>query len=94
MRTVEDDCEILLGDFGLAVITSVPISIENVGTLQYRAPEIFKGDPYGHEVDVWSLGVVLFVLLSGTFPFDDACDLVVCEKIVTGNVQFPPEIWV
>lgn len=39
------------------------------GTLQYMAPEIVKRIPYNHKVDVWSLGITLFVMLSGRFPF-------------------------
>jgi calcium-dependent protein kinase len=39
-----------------------------VGTLPYFAPEVFL-NPYGTAVDVWSLGVVMYLLLSGRYPF-------------------------
>ena len=45
---------------------------ENVcGTLAYVAPEALVAGVYGQGVDVWALGVALFALLSGTWPFDD-----------------------
>ena len=41
----------------------------NVGTPHFMAPEIIKGEPYGKPVDIWSCGVMLFVLVSGSIPF-------------------------
>lgn len=41
----------------------------NCGTPVYMAPEIWKGMAYDNKVDVWSLGVVMYYLLSGTHPF-------------------------
>lgn len=41
----------------------------NCGTPVYMAPEIWAGNAYDNKVDVWSLGVVMYYLLSGTHPF-------------------------
>lgn len=47
---------------------------ERVGTLTYMAPEILLKQPYSKEVDIFSLGVVFYMLLSGILPFDDDND--------------------
>ena len=41
------------------------------GSPTYAAPEVYRGDEYGSEVDVWSLGVILFVMITGTSPWGD-----------------------
>lgn len=50
------------------------------GTPYFIAPEVLKGF-YGMECDIWSLGVLLFLLLSGDFPFDGDSRAEVFEKI-------------
>ncbi|XP_078063897.1 ribosomal protein S6 kinase-related protein-like isoform X2 [Mustelus asterias] len=44
------------------------------GTIQYMAPELLRGSPYNHAVDWWSLGVLLFALVTGKFPVEPQCD--------------------
>ena len=48
--------------------------LERVGTLTYIAPEILLKQPHSKEVDIFSLGVVFYMLLSGILPFDDEED--------------------
>ncbi|OUC44826.1 hypothetical protein D917_08809, partial [Trichinella nativa] len=43
----------------------------------------------GPEVDIWSCGIVLYVLLCGYFPFEDDCMMVLCRKITTGVFKIP-----
>jgi len=62
---------ILLNDWGLSTEYNVNTKLtDSVGSFPYAAPEILKGDEYcGPEVDVWSCGVILFALLTGSLPF-------------------------
>jgi serine/threonine protein kinase len=57
-------------DFGLAtVIMPRETRNENYGTIAYCSPEIIQRKPYTCATDIWSMGVVFYVLLSGFFPF-------------------------
>lgn len=60
------------------------------GTVCYSAPEMLKGEKYAAEkVDVWSLGIILFALLTGELPFDDDDDLVTKHKILSSEPKYP-----
>lgn len=87
--------DIKLIDFGYATPFGVGIPKETrmVGTPGYIAPEMFLGIPYGPGVDIWSLGVIMYVLLAGTspFPLDNKEKLV--EAIKTGSFSYPPKYW-
>lgn len=58
-----------MADFGISKIMSDEMLTTNCGTPVYMAPEIWAGSSYDNKVDVWSLGVVMYYLLSGTHPF-------------------------
>jgi len=67
----KENSDVKLTDFGLA--TPIPadgLVTKEVGTVPYMAREMLLGEPYSTPVDVWSLGVCLFTLLSGYLPFD------------------------
>ncbi len=65
----EKDYRIKLIDFGYSRHMNNRM-VSFVGTLNYVAPEILQRVPYDHSVDIWSLGVIVFVLLQGYLPFD------------------------
>jgi serine/threonine protein kinase len=88
---------IKLADFGLGAGISATRSSHNqlsglVGTIFYIAPEIFSGT-YGLECDMWSLGVILYILLNGNFPFDGSNVKEVANKIRTVNLEFTSGDW-
>jgi serine/threonine protein kinase len=61
-----------------------------VGTPYYVAPEVVAGRDYGEKVDVWSAGVVLYMVLSGTVPFYGATAPEIFKAVLRGALRFPP----
>ncbi|ORX71773.1 kinase-like protein [Linderina pennispora] len=74
-------------DFGLAnFFDGISLMETFCGSLPYTAPEILRGDAYvGPEIDVWSLGVLLYVMLTGQFPFEDPAQPKNFDKIMAGD---------
>jgi calcium-dependent protein kinase len=63
-----------------------------MGTSYYIAPEVLRED-YDERCDVWSIGVLLYILLSGKAPFDGATDEEIINNIVKGEYQMTEPIW-
>ncbi|KAG2198516.1 hypothetical protein INT47_008620 [Mucor saturninus] len=86
--------EIKIIDFGLSNIYS-PSRLLNTfcGSLYFAAPELLQARNYtGPEVDVWSFGVVLYVLVCGRVPFDDTSLPALHQKIKAGVVEYPDHL--
>lgn len=83
--------EIKIIDFGLSNLYMPHHLLKTYcGSLYFAAPELLSAKPYvGPEVDVWSFGVVLYVLVCGKVPFDDPVVSALHEKIKKGNVEYP-----
>ncbi|KAI9230564.1 MAG: kinase-like domain-containing protein [Piptocephalis tieghemiana] len=83
--------KVKLIDFGLSNLYSPRSHLRTFcGSLYFAAPELLCARPYtGPEVDVWSLGVVLYVLVCGRVPFDDQSMPVLHAKIKQGHVEYP-----
>ncbi|XP_030460774.1 phosphoenolpyruvate carboxylase kinase 2 [Syzygium oleosum] len=60
-----------------------------VGTPYYVAPEVLLGREYNDKVDVWSVGVILYIMVSGVPPFYGDSVEEIFEKVVRGNLRFP-----
>eukprot|EP00596_Hydrurales_sp_CCMP1899_P002382 CAMPEP_0119035232 /NCGR_PEP_ID=MMETSP1177-20130426/2169_1 /TAXON_ID=2985 /ORGANISM="Ochromonas sp, Strain CCMP1899" /LENGTH=264 /DNA_ID=CAMNT_0006993215 /DNA_START=721 /DNA_END=1515 /DNA_ORIENTATION=+ len=65
------DAEVKLIDFGLAKETTDNLARSFLGTRGYLAPEMLQRQSYDKSIDIWALGVIVFVLLCGCLPFDD-----------------------
>jgi len=89
-----DDSDIKIADFGFAkrIVDLLPKETA-CGTPGYVAPEILRGDPYGAEVDIWSMGVICYVLLAGYPPFYDEDQKRLFKKIKEGRYHFHEDYW-
>ncbi|XP_029976954.1 serine/threonine-protein kinase DCLK3 [Salarias fasciatus] len=87
-------CRLKLGDFGLAMVVTEPV-FTICGTPTYVAPEILCETGYGVEVDVWALGVILYILLCGFPPFRsrDRDQEELFQLIKQGQLHFPSPYW-
>jgi len=91
-----DDTQILLCDFGYAAF--LPSIDEDglssfVGSSPYMAPEIVVGKKYREEVDMWSVGCIIYMLLSGNSPFGDEDDSCLFDRILQSDYEFDDECW-
>lgn len=93
-ENTDPNAELKLIDFGLSskFRDSTELMHSIVGTPYYVAPEVLHGN-YGPECDLWSLGVISFVLLSGKLPFPGEDNKDVFKKILKSNFTFNGEVW-
>ncbi|KAJ8607299.1 hypothetical protein MRB53_040397 [Persea americana] len=84
--------DIKIIDFGLSNLFSPKSQLKTFcGSLYFAAPELLNAKLYtGPEVDVWSFGIVLYVLVCGKVPFDDQSMPQLHAKIKKGLVEYPP----
>ncbi|KAJ9447386.1 Myosin light chain kinase A [Diplonema papillatum] len=83
--------EVVVADFGLA--TTCPAR-SCCGSPAYIAPEVLSGERYGVSCDLWSLGIVLYVMLAGVFPFKGSTHRETFNCITTRALTFvPPTVW-
>jgi serine/threonine protein kinase len=85
---LDRNCCVKIIDFGFAVAIPQGQKLKIFcGTPSYIAPEIISGQPYAFPGDVWALGVLLYVLLAGRFPFKASTQRELYRRIVRGSFQ-------
>ena len=87
---IDSKMNIKLTDFGLCAIKESKYDVfsHHVGTVRYTAPELLKGDGYNDSVDIWGIGVILFMLLTGEFPFDGSNKSSIFKRIKEKRIHF------
>ncbi|XP_077988978.1 calcium/calmodulin-dependent protein kinase type IV-like [Glandiceps talaboti] len=94
-QDTSQDALLKIADFGLSKIMSDNVTMQTVcGTPGYCAPEVLYGKPYGPEVDMWSVGVITYILLCGFEPFyDERGDQHMFQKILRADFEFMSPWW-
>jgi len=89
-----EDTGVMLSDFGLSKIVGENARLETAcGTPYYVAPEVLSASGYDLEVDLWSVGVITYLLLCGFPPFYGESLPEVFEQIMKADFDFPDPYW-
>ncbi|EGR27938.1 protein kinase domain protein [Ichthyophthirius multifiliis] len=95
LLTKPDQDQIKIVDFGIAGVAS-KFDVDNIdsGSLKYMSPEVVaaKIKQLTSAIDVWSMGVILYVMLVGDFPFNANSNIQVMDKILEGKFEIPKQI--
>merc|ERR1719357_1886565 len=93
---LDKKCEqICVTDFGLSKYMDYGQSLTNTacGTPQFIAPEVLRREKYGTQVDMWALGVILYIMLCGYPPFVEPNRRALYKAIKRGKVKFDKPHW-
>ncbi|KAK7496091.1 hypothetical protein BaRGS_00012792 [Batillaria attramentaria] len=93
-ESMTDGCKLKIADFGLSRIIEPEIQMSTVcGTPGYCAPEVLRGEPYTQAVDLWSVGVITYILLCGYEPFFAEDEAQMYRMIIKGQYTFDEQYW-
>ena len=92
---IKESTEVILMDFGLSkILGNSETTKEGYGTIAYIAPEVLMRRPYNYKVDIWSLGIIIYHILSGEIPFMFKCQnlgvmlLRICKEDIKFSKKF------
>lgn len=91
--STDPDSKIMISDFGLSKTEESGTMATACGTPGYVAPEVLAQQPYGKEVDCWSIGVIAYILLCGYPPFYDENDAALFQQILKAEYEFDSPYW-
>ncbi|KAM9985551.1 hypothetical protein ACTFIZ_009106 [Dictyostelium cf. discoideum] len=94
LKSKDNHLEVAIADFGLSKIIGQTLVMQTAcGTPSYVAPEVLNATGYDKEVDMWSIGVITYILLCGFPPFYGDTVPEIFEQIMEANYEFPEEYW-
>jgi len=95
MTNDKDDADIKLLDFGLGkIIGPNEFCTEPFGTFSYAAPEVLLEKPYNFKADLWTIGIITYLLVAGFLPFDDEnSEKEIARQTVYEPTPFPNSVW-
>lgn len=86
--------EVKIADFGLSKMVLPTEKMDTAcGTLSYVAPEVLTRQGYGQEADLWSIGVILFLILCGKLPFDGANHDEIINATIKAEIKVASAVW-
>lgn len=88
----KDMSQIKIIDFGISVFNKGVNLTDSIGTPYYIAPEVWKKN-YSKECDLWSAGVIMYIMLTGTPPFNAPTDWEIKEKVLKGKYVLTQSVW-
>jgi serine/threonine protein kinase/tetratricopeptide (TPR) repeat protein len=87
---IDDAPSIKLIDLGLASHLSSGLDFTIKGTAEYIAPEILREEPHDHRVDLYSLGILIYRIIYGRFPFNTESKIEIYKAHIEKEFEFPP----
>jgi calcium/calmodulin-dependent protein kinase I len=94
LKSIDDHASVMVADFGFARHVFAPKSIiEQRGTPYFIAPEIICRDPYDQSADMWSVGVIIYCLISGQMPFVGKRTIDLFKAILNQDYDFSDKAW-
>lgn len=87
---IRRDMSVKITDFGLCAIRKYDTEHfdDEVGTARYTSPELLEGYGYGDSVDIWGIGIILFMLLTGKYPFDGSSRKSIFKRIKNKHIDY------
>ncbi|KAK3768034.1 hypothetical protein RRG08_045854, partial [Elysia crispata] len=93
-ENLSEDSPLKIADFALSSVLSTEVDMSSVcGSPGYAAPELLKGERYGTAVDMWAIGIITYILLSGFEPFTCDSPSQLFKKILKGQYDFTSPEW-
>lgn len=88
---LDSDGHIKITDFGLAKgnMSNGERTNSFIGTMEYMAPEVIQGKGHGKDVDWWSVGILLFEMMTGMPPFNAKSRTQLQKQITVGKLKYP-----